>query len=73
MKLRTVTGALLMVFGLAALVYGAAFVKGPLLFWLDPFQADRVQLHAIIVGGAAFIIGAVTIASARGKTSRAQA
>jgi hypothetical protein len=71
MKLRIVTGALLLVVGLAALLYGAAFVKGPLLFWLDPFQADRIQLQAFVVGIAALILGAVTFASARWKAGRA--
>ena len=69
MKLRVATGALLTLFGLAALTYGAAFVKGPLFFWFNPFQADSVQLQAAIVGAAALLLGGVTLASARWKKS----
>ncbi len=64
MKLRVITGGLVVVFGLVAVSFGAAFIRGPLLFWPDPFEADAVQLHAIVVGVAALVIGAVTIASA---------
>ena len=73
MKLRMVTGGFLVLVGLAAVVFGAAFVKGPLYFWLDGFAADNVQLHAITVGVSALVIGAVTMASARWRPGPSKA
>lgn len=58
--LRITVGALLMLFGLSALLFAAAFVQGPMAYWSNPFGVEVLQLQALITGAAALMLGAIT-------------
>lgn len=58
--LRITVGALLMLFGLSALLFAAALVQGPMAYWSNPFAAEVLQLQSLITGAAALVLGAIT-------------
>ncbi len=61
MVVKTYVGALLIAFGLSALVFAAVFVKGPVFYWVDPFEAGSLQTYAAIVGVCAVVLGAMSM------------
>ena len=62
--MRLLTGGLLSLFGVASLILGAAFVRGPLFYWSDRSEVGALQTHAYVVGAVALILGSVLVVSA---------
>lgn len=70
--LRMMTGGILALSGAVLFVLAAGFIRGPYLYWRDPFGAAPLQMWAFLTGSAALVLGVVFIASALLRRSAAR-